>query len=246
MKPAVEQVKGTVVDYDPRRGVVKIEAPYDDFFTLCKREYKECIVQLIDSRPVSPKQRGACYALIREIAAWSGMQENEAKTMMKHEFVTSNPELTDGNLFSLGNASMSLVCQFQAFLIDFILSYDVPTKFPLIEKVDDIDRYIYACLVNKKCCVCGRPAVLHHYDRVGAGRNREEIVHVGMLAEPLCWEHHTECHEKPQSEFDEKYHICPVKIDKAIAKIYEVDNEQKRNDWNEIRESRGDQLCAER
>lgn len=221
MKPAVEQVKGTVVDYDPRRGVVKIEAPYEDFFTLCKREYKECIVQLIDSRPVSPKQRGACYALIREIAAWSGMQENEAKTMMKHEFVTSNPELTDGNLFSLGNASMSLVCQFQAFLIDFILSYDVPTKFPLIEKVDDIDRYIYACLVNKKCCVCGKPADLHHADPIGMGEDRTQMIHEGLEVMPLCRIHHTEMHQYGRSKFLELYHINRgIPADKDICRVY--------------------------
>ena len=33
---------------------------------LLKREYKECNIQIIDSRPLSDKQRRTCYKLIRE------------------------------------------------------------------------------------------------------------------------------------------------------------------------------------
>lgn len=221
MKPAIDQVKGTIVDYDPRRGVVKIEAPYDDFFTLCKREYKECLIQMIDSRPLSSKQRAACYALIREIAEWSGMQEQEAKTMMKLEFITANLNMTADNLFSLSSAPMSLVCEFQAFLIDFILSYDVPTKFPLLEKVHDIDRYIYACLVNKKCCVCGKPADLHHSDPLGMGEDRTEVVHEGLEVMPLCRIHHTEMHQYGRRKFLNLYHINHgIPADKDICRVY--------------------------
>ena len=226
MKPANETVKGNIVHYDPQRKELTIKAPYEDFVTLCRREYKECWVQLIDSRPISEKQRRACYALIRAIADYTGMGVDETKTWTKIKFLVEDLDETADKLFSLANAPMSLVCAFQKFLIDLVISWEIPTKRPLIEMVDDVDSYIYACLVNKKCCVCGKPAFLHHHDRVGMGRNREEIAHVGMLAEPLCWDHHTESHTMSQEKFDRKYHIKPVKIDKTIVKIYELNEKE--------------------
>lgn len=38
----------------------------------------------------------------------------------------------------------------------------------------------------RKCAVCGRRAELHHVDRVGMGRDRREICHIGMQALPCA------------------------------------------------------------
>lgn len=64
MKTPVDVVTGTIVDVSDN-GVVTIKAQYDDWFTLTKRGYSKCLVQMIDSRPLSDKQRRACYALLR-------------------------------------------------------------------------------------------------------------------------------------------------------------------------------------
>ncbi|MBQ1779553.1 MAG: hypothetical protein IIZ93_15475, partial [Acidaminococcaceae bacterium] len=87
---------------------------------------------------------------------------------------------------------------------------------------DDIERYVYACLMNKKCAVCGKKTELHHYDHVGMGRNRREIDHIGMRAYPLCREHHEEIHLIGERAFDEKYHLVPIAIDQKIAKKYNL------------------------
>lgn len=73
MKSPIDTVKGRIVGYDERTGDVLIRARYEDYFTLCKREYKSCLVQLVDSRPLSDRQRKACYALLREISNYTGM-----------------------------------------------------------------------------------------------------------------------------------------------------------------------------
>lgn len=227
MKSPTDTVKGKIVDYNPTTGEVTIKASYSDWPTMAKREYKECLIQMVDSRPLSGKQRRSCYAMINEIADYTGMGSEEAKTWMKLKFITEDIQDTADKIFSLSNASMSLVCAFQSFLIDFILAWDIPTKVPLINMVDDVDQYVYSCLVHKKCCVCGKPAYLHHVDRIGAGNDRKKINHIGLRAEPLCFEHHTECHTKPQEEFDDYYHIKPVKIDKVIAKVYKLNTKDK-------------------
>lgn len=227
MKTSADTVKGRIVGYDPKTGEVTIKASYTDWPTMAKREYKECLVQMVDSRHLSDKQRRACYALIREIADYTGMGTEESKQWMKLKFLSEDFDGMAEKIFSLANASMSLVCQFQSFLIDFILSWDIPTNVPLISLVDDVEHYVYSCLVHKKCCVCGKPAYLHHVDRVGAGNDRKTINHIGLRAEPLCFEHHTECHTKPQEEFDAHYHLKPVKIDKVIAKVYGLNTKTK-------------------
>ena len=47
---------------------------------------KEVYIDLIDSRPLSDKQRRMCYSMIRAIADWSGSTSEEIKTAFKLEF----------------------------------------------------------------------------------------------------------------------------------------------------------------
>lgn len=223
MKTPIETVKGVIVGYDERRGEVLIRAPYDDIYTMIKREYKTCLVQMVDSRPISDKQRRTCYALIGAIADYTGNGKDSTKEYMKLKFLAEDFGETADKIFSLADAPMSLVCAFQKFLVRFVLEWDIPLKFSLLNMVDDIADYVYACLVNKKCCVCGKRAQLHHVDHVGIGRDREEIIHEGMEAMPLCGEHHRECHTTGQQSFEEKYHLeGGIVLDKTLCKIYGV------------------------
>lgn len=221
MKTPIDIVKGRVVGYDDKRQEVLIRAPYDDWHTLTKREYKHCLVQLVDNRPLSDKQRKMCYALLREISDYTGQGMDPTKEWMKLKFMTEDLEQTADKLFSLSNAPMSLVCAFQRFLVRFILEWDIPCGFSLLEYVDDVADYIYHCLVTKHCCICGMPTDLHHIERVGMGRNRDEIIHEGMEVLPLCRDHHTEAHTMPDEEFFEKYHIPGgVTMDKTLCRLY--------------------------
>ena len=218
MAGVIDRVKGRITGYDERRGVVLIEAPYEDFARMCRREYREVEITMLDSRPLSDRQRKSCYAMIREIAEWSGYGADEIKDMMKFNFLASLVE--DMQQFSLSNAPMSLVAAFQTFLARFIIAHDVPTRRPMLEYVDDVDDYVLACLTQKKCCICGKPADLHHVETVGMGRNRDEIIHEGMEVMPLCREHHMEAHTIGRATFEDKYHIHGIEADKTICRIY--------------------------
>lgn len=185
---------------------------------------KECYVDYIDSRPLSDKQRKMCYALINAIAEWSGSSSTEIKEAFKLEFWAERIDTLSDKIFSLSNAPMSLVAEFQKFLVNFILDNDIPTKRPLREYVDDIDHYVYMCLINKKCAVCGKkPVELNHIDTVGMGNDRTEVQHEGREAISLCREHHKEYHDIGKLSFFEKYHFeRGVEIDKTILKIYKL------------------------
>lgn len=221
MKSPMETVRGRIVGYDERRQELLIRAPYDDWLTMTRRDYKEVLVQPIDSRPLSDKQRRMVYALLREISDYTGQGAEQTKEWMKIKFLTDDMEQTADKIFSLSSAPMSLVCAFQRYLIRFILEWDIPCSFPLLEYVDDVQDYIYSCMVNKKCCICGAPTDLHHVQRVGMGRDRTDIIHEGMEVLPLCREHHAEAHTMPDAEFFEKYHIHGgIVMDKTLCRLY--------------------------
>lgn len=223
MKSPIDTVKGRIVGYDERAGDILIRARYDDHFALCKREYKTCLVQLVDSRPLSDKQRKACYALLREISNYTGMGADPTKEWMKLKFIAEDLNETADQIFSLSNAPMSLVCAFQRFLIRFILDWDIPCSFPLLNFVDDVQDYIYSCLIAKKCCITGKPAQLYHIDRVGMGRDRDDILHEGMEALPLCAEKHQEVHTMSDQEFFDKYHLPGgIVLDKTLCRIWKL------------------------
>lgn len=221
MRTPVDIVRGRIVGYDERRGEVLIRAPYDDWPTMLRREYKECLVQLVDSRPISDKQRRCCYAILRDIAEFTGQGLDPTKEWMKIKFLADDLEVTADKIFSLSNAPMSLVCAFQRYLVRFVLDWDIPTRFSLLDMVDDIADYIYACLMNKKCCICGAHTDLHHVDRVGMGRDRTDIIHEGLEVLPLCRIHHQEAHSMPDADFFEKYHLPGgIEMDRTLCRLY--------------------------
>lgn len=229
MAAVIDTVKGQITDYDERTGEIVIRARYDDLPAMLRREYREVLIQMLDSRPLSDKQRRSCYAMIGEIAAWMGEDKAEAKEILKLEFWTAELWQTADSLFSLSNAPVSVVAAFQRWLARFIVRQDIPTKHPMLSYVDDIVDYVYSCLVHKKCCICGRHAELHHVERVGMGRSRQEIIHEGMEALPLCREHHTEAHTMPDEDFFKRYHLDGgVELDKTLCRIYGLKTEKAR------------------
>ena len=186
-----------------------------------RKGIKECYIDYIDSRTLSDKQRKMCYALINAIADWSGSSSEDIKEAFKLEFWAEKVDTLASKVFSLSNAPMSLVAEFQRFLIRFVIENDVPVKRPLLEYVDDLEHYVYMCLIHKKCVVCGKKADLHHIDTIGMGNDRTQVQHEGREALSLCRVHHTEMHTVGKNEFFEKYHLDGgIKIDKTILKIY--------------------------
>lgn len=220
MADVIDRVKGYIVDYDERRGELIIRAPYADFPTMMRREYKQVDIQLIDSRPLSARQRRNCYAMIREISNWNGDTPEENKKFLKMDFWAGELLQTADTMFSLSNAPMSVVASFQSWLARFIVRNDVPTNVPMLDYVDDIEDYVFACLASKKCVICGKRADLHHWDNIGMGRDRTEPIHEGVPVLPLCREHHTEVHTIGRETFKDKYHIEPVPADRTICKLY--------------------------
>ena len=180
----------------------------------------EVLVYWQDKRGITSEQRRKAWALMTEIADYQGQTKDDVYAEQKTAFTLKHLEILQGELFRLSSATVTMARAFITMLIEIIIEYGIPTKEPLYGLCDDIPRYVYACLMNKKCAVCGKKTELHHYDHVGMGRNRHEIDHIGMRAYPLCRDHHEEIHLIGERAFDEKYHLIPIPIDERIAKKY--------------------------
>ena len=223
----MEIIRGVRVRAD-ERGLL-IRAPYQNAERFIKREYGEVQIGLEDGRKISPEQRRKSYALMGEIAEWAGYEPDEIKETMKHEFRKKIVQSLDRELFSLSNCDMTTAREFISYLVDFILRNDVPTHVPLADLADDIDRYVYSCLIRKKCAVCGGKADLHHVDAVGMGNDRTKVNHIGRRCLPLCRGHHDEIHRIGTNSFLSRYHLKAGIIDERIVKAYSLRGKRKEN-----------------
>lgn len=190
-----------------------------------KTSKREVTIEIEDGRLITMAQRRKCYVLIRYIADWWGYTPPEAmKEILKYDFFTADGyEGLNAKTFSLSDAPRSQARAFISFLIGFCLEHDIPCGEPLWKLTEDIPRYVYVAALHKRCAVCGKRAQWHHAeDRVGMGRSRSEICHIGMRGLPLCARHHSECHNMPQSEFNKMYLLESIKVDERIADIYRL------------------------
>ena len=186
-----------------------------------------------DSRARSNEQIRKAWALMTEIAAFQGEDKEDVYREQKVAFSAKNLEELQGVLFGLSTATVSTARAFITMLVEIIIEYGIPTKEPLLSMVDDIQRYVYACLIHKKCAVCGRKSELHHCDAVGMGYDRREKAQIGARILPLCREHHMEWHNIGGTAFDAKYHIEPVRMDERLAKIYLPKKVQREGNYGQ-------------
>ena len=206
-------IRGRILDLR-EDGTAVIEAPVD-VGQFIHRKVKEVYIEPVDSRPLSDRQRRMCYALIKAIADWAGSDPEEVKQTFKLDFWAERVDTLADKIFSLANAPMSLVAEFQRFLVAFILTHDVPTKRPLREYADDIEAYTYFSVVRRKCAVCGRKyAKLIRLTETGDGYLGAEVI-------SLCGGHEAEMRESGKAEFFGKYHLDGgIECDKTILKRY--------------------------
>ncbi|BAL83554.1 putative phage protein [Selenomonas ruminantium subsp. lactilytica TAM6421] len=187
----------------------------------------QAVMELRDPRQITREQQKKAYVLIGWIAKWWGYLPQDATKEILKEMFMGYQDTTLQETFSLGDCSVEEARLFISYLIDFCLLHGVDTGVPLNEMAEDIDRYVWACTMNHVCACCGKKAEIHHWTAVGMGRNRKEIVHLGMKVIPLCREHHTEAHTIGKEEFLKKYILTTVEVDEQIAESWNL-NRKKR------------------
>ena len=208
-------LEGILENFDGKK--ITVSSDFGDIEYLTQKSPK-IEIKLSDGRNITLQQRKAIYALFRDISDHTGYMPEEIKELMKCDFISTKGV----EWFSLSDVDMTTANDFIEHLIEFCIYWEVPVNTNLLEITPDISRYVYYCTLHKTCCITGKKAELHHIDSVGMGRNRKEIIHIGMRVLPLCRQMHNEIHQIGTKTFLDKYKIYPVEVDIKIAKKYNL------------------------
>lgn len=181
------------------------------YITEKKAKYAE--IRIDDGRYITSLQRRKAYATIRDISSWTGYLPEEQKEWLKYLYI----ERTGNPYFSLSDCSMDTAREFINIILDYALEEGIPLSERGIERTDDIGRYLYSCIKNKRCAVCGRPGEIHHVDAIGAGRDRRYVDDSGYRKICLCREHHTAAHQRGMKAFEQMYHVYGIVVQEDIA-----------------------------
>ena len=161
-----------------------------------------------DGRHISVEQRKKAYATIRDIADWAGYLPEEMKEHLKYEHMIR----TGDAYFSLSNCSMDTAREFINTILEFSLENGVPLTDDALNRTDDIGRYLYYCIMHRKCAICGRDGEIHHEDAIGMGNNRNRIDDSSYRKICLCREHHTVAHQMGVKRFREMYKVYGITV----------------------------------
>lgn len=170
-------------------------------------------IRIDDGRTITSLQRRKAYATIRDISSWTGYLPEEQKEWLKYLYI----ERTGSPYFSLSDCSMDTAREFINVILDYALEEGIPLSERGIERTDDIGRYLYSCIKNKRCAVCGRTGEIHHVDAIGAGRDRRYVDDSGYRKICLCRKHHTAAHQRGMKAFEKMYHVYGIVAKEDIA-----------------------------
>jgi hypothetical protein len=158
---------------------------------------------------ITPEQNKKLHALWGDIAEFIGDIPADVKEQWK-EGCRDQLGLSKG--YSLADITKDQASQ----MIDLIVTWCIRENIALSERPDKltgVQEYMQACLHYRKCCICGKPGEVHHYDTIGMGNNRKKTDDADKLKMCLCRQHHAEIHQIGGETFCEKYHVEPVKFD---------------------------------
>ncbi len=173
---------------------------------LRQKAVKKAEIRFDDGRHISAEQRKKAYATLRDMADYTGYLPEEMKEIMKYQHMIR----TGDDYFSLSNCSMDVAREFINTILEFALEWGIPLSEDALNRTDDVGRYLYFCIMNKKCAVCGKDGEIHHEDAIGMGNDRRKLDDSNHKKICLCRLHHTIAHQKGVVEFQKAYKVYGI------------------------------------
>lgn len=175
---------------------------------ILSKQIRQCGIWLDDGRHITAEQRKKAYATIADISMYTGYLPEELKEWLKYLHISR----TGCKYFSLSNCSVDTAREFINTIMDYALENGVILTDLGINRTDDIGRYLYACIKNKKCAVCGHNGEIHHWDAIGMGHDRVTYDDSQNRKICLCRMHHTEAHTIGREAFESKHKVYGIKL----------------------------------
>ena len=174
---------------------------------LTDKSIKTAELRLDDGRTISSDQRKKAYATINDIALYTGYLPEQEKEWLKYYHISR----TGAPYISLSDCSMDEAREFINTILEYAIEEGIPLSEAAVMRADDIGKYLYFCLIHKKCAVCGMPGEIHHVDAIGMGRNRRKVDDSKCRKICLCRKHHTIAHQRGMRAFEQIYHVYGIK-----------------------------------
>ncbi len=178
-----------------------------------RKHIKKAEIRFDDGRHISAEQRKKTYATIRDISDYTGYLPEEQKEWLKYLHISN----TGCDYFSLSDCTMDTAREFINTILEYALENGIPLSEEAINRTDDIGRYLYFCIMNKKCAICGKSGEIHHEDTIGMGNNRRTIDDTNHRKICLCRVHHTIAHQMGVIRFTEMYKVYGIIIKEDTA-----------------------------
>ena len=182
---------------------------------LIKKLIQFAEIRFDDGRHISAAQRKKAYATIRDIADYTGYLPEELKEIMKYWHI----ERTGDGYFSLSSCSMDTAREFINTILEFALEWGIPLSESGLERTDDIGKYLYHCIIHKRCAICGKEGEIHHIDTIGMGNNRKTFDDSDNRKICLCRKHHTIAHQRGVISFQKMYHVYGILVNDVDIKL---------------------------
>lgn len=224
---------------------LSVLVPFEQTYLLDKWGTTTVRVIIDDGRGISDRQRRTIFALCGFITDWakapgkSQRTQAESETLrelgllyalewldgvedaelIRRQITLHYCEMRDMAPFSLSSIDMTTAHDFIGWMIDISVQHGVPCPDSLLKYADDIGRYLYACVAYRRCAICGKKAEIHEVEKVGMGRNRQKIHHLGQLVQPLCRKHHNEQENIGQDSFNKKYLLEAIRLDEHLCNV---------------------------
>ena len=189
-----------------------VHLPQDIRYLIKRQNIRHAEVILDDGRHISIDQRKKIYATLRDISEYTGDPPEATKEWMKYCYI----EKTGCQYFSLSDCYVTTAREFINFLMDVCLRNGIILTESGLKRTDDIDAYLIQCIRYKRCCICGRPADVHHVDAIGMGNDRRHFDDGENEIIALCREHHTQAHSLGNARFMERYKVYGIKRYKTV------------------------------
>ena len=232
-----QEFKKNVMDYftaDVRRiqaiapGQQVIELVADERIArlLRNRKIRHVRVGVEDGRSITPLQQRKAYATLRDIGEHTGYPMEDIKEIMKVEHMMRTG---DYEHFSLSDCSMTKAREFINTLLEYALKEGIILDESGLMRTDDIDTYLIQCIRYRRCCICGRPADIHHVDAIGMGNNRRHYDDSQNEIAALCRNHHNLAHSLGWQRFMSRYKVYG--IERYRCREGGSDGNIVRDDW---------------
>ncbi len=171
------------------------------------QQCREIQIGVDDGRTITPAQRRKAYATLKDISEYTGYTVEAAKEIMKVEHML---RVGDHSVLSLSNCTITDAREYINTLLEYCLKEGLIMTESGLKRTDDIDTYLIQCIRYRKCCICGKPADIHHVDAIGMGSDRRAIDDSGHRIVALCRNHHMIAHQRGWARFADAYKVYGI------------------------------------